>query len=244
MRHPVNFRRPAAIRRKGGGFTLVELMVTVVIVVVLAGLAVVVSRRALAKAAQAKAVSSLRQVASANVGYSTENQGNINTMRWLGDPKEGRPYVGNSFWGRLQPYLFAGATTTNQKQLQGQIRQSLDQLFSTPDADTMKKTVLDGSRIYHDGSGLPVPIAFNSNLYQWNKDVKVTQFGDASNVIYAAYGFGMFDEQDGQTFTERPTDGSKPDNNLYYLDNGKALVAFLDGRIEFLAAPMPSRRFE
>lgn len=237
---PIHRRRQTHRR----GFTLVELMVTIVIIVVLASLAFVISRKALSNAAQTKAVNSMRQVAQANAAYSTENLGNINTLRWVGDPKEGKPYVGNSFWGRLQPYLFTGSATNNQGRLKTQINQELDRLFNTPDADKMRKTVLDGSAIYHDGSALPVPIAFNSNLYKWNKDVKVTQFGDPGNVLYAAYGFGVFDEADGQAYVERPKDGSKPQNNLYYMDNRKAIVSFLDGRVEMISPPMPTRRFE
>ena len=199
-------------RSHAPGFTLVELRVTIMIVVVLASLAFVISRRALGKAAQTKAVNSMRQVAQANAGYSAEKLGNINILRWVGDPKDGRPYVGNSFWSRFQPYLFTGAATNNQGKLKSRINQELDQLFATPDADSMRKTVLDGSKIYHDGSGLAVPIAFNSKLYQRNKEVKVTQFGDAANVLCVAYGFGLFDEADGQEYVERPTDGSKPQN--------------------------------
>lgn len=197
-------------RSHAPGFTLVELMVTILIVLV--SLAFVIPRRSLGKAAQTKTVNSMRQVAQTNAEYSTENLGNINTLRWVGDPKDGRPYVGNSYWGRFQPDLFTGVATNNQGTLKSGINQELDQLFATPDADSMRKTVLDGSTIYHDGSGLAVPIAFNSRLYQRNKEVKVTQFGDAANVLYVAHGFGLFDEADGQEYVERPTDGSTPQN--------------------------------
>jgi prepilin-type processing-associated H-X9-DG protein len=108
----------------------------------------------------------------------------------------------------------------------------------------MRKTILNGSKIYHDGSGLPVPIAFNSNLYPSRTVVKVTTFNDPAQILYAAYGYEMFDEVDGKTYVPRPTDNSVPANNLYYLENRNVIAAFLDGHVESLMAPIPDRKFK
>lgn len=228
------------------GFTLIELLISITIILVLAALTMVVTGKLRASAYRANAMSSLRQVAAMNVAYSTENLGDINTMRYVGDPKEGGggAWVKNSFWGRLQPYLFPDVSETNQNRLKKELNARLDQLFSTPDADTMVNTVLNGSRIYHDGSGLPVPYAFNKNLNKWGEFLKVSSFSDPSQVLYAVYGFGLFDEADGKAYVERPTDNSKPENNIYYLDDRKAIAAFLDGHIESVTAPIPDRRFK
>ena len=218
-------------------------MVTIVIVAALAAITLAVTGKMRKKAAKVTAINALRDVASANAGYSTENFGNINTLKWAGDPEEGRPFVGNSFWGRFQEFLFVGATATNQKKLKEQINQGLDQMFNTSDADTMTGTAFKGTKVYHDSSGLPVPIGFNSKLYQWGNFVKLSQLKDPGNTIYAAYGFGMFDQADGQSYVEMRTDGSKPDCNIHYFDDKKALVAYLDGRVEFVSPPMPDRKF-
>ena len=240
-------------RREFRGFTLVELLVVIVIIVLLAALVFAVGSKAIDRARQAKAVSALKQVGSGCLAYSQENSNNINTVRDAEDPREGGngQTVENSFWGRLRPYLFAGATSEDQATLRIQINQVLDQIFSTPDADTMKKTILSGSKIYHDGSELPVPIAFNEMVYEapekddqgMPKDAKITMFRDSANVIHAGYGYGLFDKDDGKRYVERPTNGSTPDNNIYYLDNKSGIFLFLDGRVETLRTPIDERRF-
>ena len=228
------------------GFTLVELLVTITIIAVLATLITVMTIKIRASAYRANAMSSLRQIAAFNVAYSTETNGDINTLRYGGDPKEGGggAWVKNTYWGRLQPYLFPDASATDQSLLKNQLDQRLDQLFGSPDADTMSKTSLSGSRIYHDTSGLSVPLAFNSNLVPWGRFVKVNSFNDPAQILYAAYGFGLFDETDGQTYVPRPTNGSTPSNNLYYLEDQKVIAAFLDGHVESLSAPIADRKFK
>ena len=190
----------------------------------------------------------MRQVATANVAYSMENQSKVNTLKWVGDPQEGGRggtggYVSNSYWGRLTPYLFSDLKTGNQSALARNIKLRLNGIFSSSNCDKMTGTVLEGSPIYHDGSTLPVPFAFNSQLYTWNNWERVNKATDAAQVMYITYGFGVFNEEDGQTAPPMPPAGSRPPNNIYWVDNGKAMVSFLDGHVEFLSAPIPTRRF-
>lgn len=239
--------KPIPVRRKRrAGFTLVEVIVVITIIIVMAGLILVVVRNIRKKAYQANALASLRQVAAISTAYSTENNGDINTLRWIGDPKEGGggSWVKNSYWGRFQPYLFPEVSLTDQKKLKDELDRRLDGLFNTRDSDTMAGTVLQGAKIYHDGSGLPVPLGFNNNLHKWGEFLKVSKFSDPSSVIYATYGYGFFNEEDGQTYMQMPEDKSIPKNNIYYLSDHKALAAFLDGHIETVAPPIPGRRFE
>lgn len=228
------------------GFTLVELLVVITIIVLLATVVVFMTRKIRDKAFQANALSTLRQVAAYNVAYSTENNGDINTLRDGNDPKEGGggAWVKNTYWGRLQPYLFADVTTNDQKQLNKELHLRLDQLFSSPDADKMTNTVISGSRVYHDTSGLPVPFGFNRNLYKWGQFLKASSFGDPSQVLYSTYGFYFFNEEDGKKYEPRPIEGAAVKNNIYYLENQSALASFLDGHVEAIQAPIPERRFK
>lgn len=234
-------RKPNRVR----GFTLVELLITITIIIVLAALVLTVSRKMKNMAAKAIALSSLRQIAVFNTAYSTENDGDINTMRFGGDPKEGggAVWVQNTFWGRLQPYLFPDAQTTNQSQLGKNLKQRMAQLFNTPNVDKMTNTVINGARIYHDTSGLAVPIAFNTNLVPWGKFVKTSSL-DGSQILWATYGFGLFTEAHGKTYVPKPTDGTSGKSNIYFLDDRTAIAAFVDGHMEPVQAPIPSRRFK
>lgn len=234
------------------GFTLVELLVVITIIAVMAALIVAVTRKIRSRAYQANAMSSLRQVAAFSAAYSAENNGDINTMRYVGSAKEGVPnWVKNTFWGRLQPYLFPELTSSD-AMLRKEIKLRLDGLFKTntdagnnadPNGTPMPGTVLSGSRPYRDGTGLAIPFAFNDNLAPWSQFAKVSSFGDPSQILYAVYGFGHFNESHGAKYAERPTNNTKPSNNIYYLDDRKALAAFLDGHVESVSAPIPPRRF-
>ncbi len=235
-----------ADRNRGNGFTLVEMLVVIVIIAALAAIVTTVVYKIKARAYQATALSTLRQVGAFHMAYAAENAGDINTLRWVGDPKEGGPnkWASNSFWGRFQPYLLSESPSNDQKKLKTQLSQAIDTLLNTSDADTMVHSVIEKSKIYHDGSGLPVPLAFNQNLHKWNKFMKISEFGDSSRILYATYGFGFFSSKDGEAYKARPEDQSKPENKIYYLDDGKALAIYLDGHVGTRAAPMPAYLFE
>jgi len=106
------------------GFTLIELMVSIVIVLVLAGLVWGMARRGVATAQMAESISNLRQLASANAGYLSDHRTYApatdlrNLKRWHGarsshrkpfDPEDGylSPYLGGSRQVGLCPRLAA-----------------------------------------------------------------------------------------------------------------------------------------
>jgi prepilin-type N-terminal cleavage/methylation domain-containing protein len=236
------------------GFTLVELLVVIAIISVLAVLAASISLKIRAKAQRATATSALRQVAIANVGYSVENFGNINTVRYPSDPVEGDTVddpddgiVSNSFWGRSQPYLFSGMNWTNEAELGTALKLQLADFFGSTDVDNMTKTIVGKTPIFKDGSGLPVPFSFNAAMFPSGEFVKVSTFGDPAQVLWATYGFaggGGFVEADGQAYVELPAAGSTPSVKIYYFENQRALGVFLDGHVEEITAPISERRFE
>lgn len=240
---PTRIATPSSIPNRHRGFTLVELLVVITIIGVLAALTMAVTQNLRGKAYLANSMSSMRQVAAMNVAYYTENNGDINTLRFGGDPKEGggSVWVKNTYWGRLQPYLFPDVTTNNQGQLKKELDTRLDGLFNTKDAGKMVNTALAGSRIYHDTSGLPVPFAFNSVLAPWGKFVKASSVQDPTQLLYFTYGFGMFNKTDGQAYEPMPPAGSPVGSNIYFLKDKKALGVFLDGHVESLSPQIPDR---
>ena len=257
MKNPlIKISCPQRNLKHSKGFTLVELLVVISIIAALAALLFSLIGKMREKAYQVNALSSIRQVGVGCVAFSAENNGDINVLKWsspVKDPAEGdilnnntKFHVNNSFWGRLQPYLFADApvtTTLGEQALLGkQIKLTLDRMFNTPDADFMSKTILNKASIAKDGSTLPVPLSFNNNLNAWGTFLKVSSFSDASRVIYATYGYGSFSETDGQAYVAIPlSPARKP---IYYLSDRKALMIFLDGHAEFVSAPMPARMFK
>lgn len=81
------------------GFTLVELLVTIIIV--LAAMVFVVTGKIRANAQQANAVSALRQIGIANVGCYTENNGAINVIRDSGQ----RLFAAAAAWRQTENHL-------------------------------------------------------------------------------------------------------------------------------------------
>jgi len=232
--------------RPRSGFTIVELLVVVAIIVVLAALSIAVTLKALERSRIAGAVQAMRQISVAHIAFTQDEMGAINTLRDIADTEEGGSgaEVANSFWGRFVPYLFDDVEIEDQPRLRNHIHRSLDKLFQTTDVADMAKTVLTGSKIFTDGSELPVPLAFNTNLYVPNEWVTINQLSDPGTIIYATLGYEFFDEDDGREYVKRPRDGSDPTNNIYYLDNRKALVIFADGRVGYVDPPFMDTNFE
>ncbi len=81
-------------------------------------------------------------------------------------------------------------------------------------------------------------------LVENNWDINILRYGppigtDPSQILYMTLGYDRFDENAGKAYAPLPTDGTpKP---IYYLENQNALGSFIDGHVEVLKAPIPSR---
>lgn len=74
---------PATLRRPNPrGFTLVELLVTIVIIVVLGGIAFVAYRSAMKRADTAQTLAKMKSVGASVVALSTENNGRVPQIYW------------------------------------------------------------------------------------------------------------------------------------------------------------------
>lgn len=232
------------------GFTLVELLVTITIIIVLAGLVFVSTGKIRASAQQANAVASLRQVGIANAAYSAENSGSINVIR---DPGEwgsgfegpGSTFASNSFVGRMQPYLFTGLESNTEKNLGMKTESLMGTLFNTTKIESMAGTPFSGVPVYADGSGISNPIAVNIKLRPaWRQPpLKASSFSDPSGTLYLAMGRYYFDQPQISAYTPLPLPGDRK-RAVYYLPNRKGIFGFLDGHVELLSPPIPLRFLE
>jgi prepilin-type processing-associated H-X9-DG protein len=221
------------------GFTLVEILVSTTIIIVLAALSFLAMKQVREKARLVNAMSSLRQVASFQVAYAIENQGDINTS---GGSEVG-PAGQKHFWGRFQPYFLPATEASGGPTQKMEIIRALNPLLNTTDADTMANTALSGPKIFHDSRGLPVPYSFNKNMYHAKELKKTSLFDDPSRVIYKVYGRFNFSEADGGAYVPRPMDGSIPVNRIFYLSDRKAMAAFLDGHAESISPPFSKNHY-
>jgi prepilin-type N-terminal cleavage/methylation domain-containing protein len=254
---------PKSLRHRARhAFTLIELLIVVSIIGVLAALILAGMQRVRKSAAETRAVSALKTITQASLNFSAENNGIPAVIRWEKDPTlplmpaPYRGYVLSSFWACTQPYLFPdiGVTPANSNAFAIAIRNRLPKLFGMPPESFTKKPTRFGKGSPFDGavlmggdwSGIPNPIAFNKNLAPWKDPAEfalLQTVNRPAGTIFAAYGSGHFEASDGETYVPTPTDGSKPDSQIYYLPSKRAIVSFLDGRVDSLTPPIDPKMF-
>lgn len=229
------------------GFTLIELLIVITIIAVLVVITIFASRKFLDKARQTKALNSIRQVAVANMSYSTENNGVINVLRVVGDPLEGRGglNVADSYWGRLVPHMYPDINIANQAQLQQELKRRLDAFFGSPDTNTMADTFQRKIPIRQDGSGLPVPFAFSTYIAIDGQTSLTSTIADPAQTAYMTFGWFRFNETEMAAYTPSSTTApGATDRRVDFFHDQKASVLFVDGHVERVSPPMPVRRFE
>jgi prepilin-type N-terminal cleavage/methylation domain-containing protein len=247
-----SIRSAASPRSLLSGFTLVELLIVIAIIAVLALLVFGLSSKMVQKARKVASINGMRQVAVGTLSYSSENNGSLNRVIFTGEntilfepiPGLGDRWVSNTFWGRLQPYLFPDLKASNQSQLGADIRERVAQMLSTKNLNTMQGTPFQDSRIYTDTSGIRLPFAFNTSVSQWNKLSKLQSFDDTARVVYFSYGFSTFNESDAQVAVPPPIKNPSAESNIFWFPDGTAAFTFLDGHLEVLSPPLKAERFK
>lgn len=233
--------------RTSGGFTLVELLIVIAILMALAVLVVIMASKAKTKALETKAATVVRQAAMASITYMTENNGGIPRVIDQGEGQlwTGATWVSDSYWGRLQPYLYADIATSNQTELSTQIKQRLLDFFGTTDLKTMKGTYIQDCKIAGDKGGIAIPFGFNKYVCQpWNKLARVQSFSNPGQTVYFTYGWWQFDESDGKVFAKLPNSNPSGSTNIYWFQNRTAPMIFLDGHLEMVTMPIADRRYK
>ena len=227
---------------KRRGFTLVELLIVIAIISVLTVISMAVVRSARDKANTAKALKSLNQAALLGANYALDNNGDINTYRDSEKPADNGSTLSASYWGRTQPFFLPQASVDNDSTFKNELSNAIASLMGTKDIKTMSGTAIFQSKIKMDQVGLPIPFAFNRNLYDADSFVKTSRINDMAQTIYMTLGYEFFDFKDAQTYVKRPTKDTVPSNHIYYMPDQTMLAAYLDGHCETLKAPIAARK--
>lgn len=224
------------------GFTLVELLVVITIIITLAALVVVMTGKIKQKAYQARALSPLNQTSMACMAYSLENNGEIMTVNFQGSPRMKGKWVTGTFWGEIAPNLFSDLALKDDTASSKALNRAVTSFFGTKDR-LMKGTFQGESHGAIADTCCFVPFAFNTNVTDWNKYLKVSQFNDPSKTLYMTYGWASFAKKDGDKYSPLPKTKAERTNNIDWFQNGTAAFVFLDGHVEILSAPVAERLY-
>lgn len=223
-----------------GGYTLVELLITIVIIAIVAVLSFAAFGRVREKARAVTALAALKRVGSLQQQYAAENSGAINTITTADATQPAR-----HFWGRFQSYFAGDYPGGWNAEINIKYKLAINQLLGTSNASTMAGTAFSSTKIYHDNRGLPVPFTFNNTegkMVDWSgiAPKRLTAFPAPAQTLYMCFGWGTFSVAEGSTHADFPTDRATVPagaQKIYALPNKKVLGCFLDGRAEFLDRP-------
>jgi prepilin-type N-terminal cleavage/methylation domain-containing protein len=209
------------------GFTLIELLVVIAIIAILASILVPVVGTARRSAFKTSDLSNIRQAGLARVSYGLDNDGEIVSFDWncrfQGYIYQVIPYLG----GSSDPTWNEAMTTLR----------------------SLRSLGVSKSLLYNQGApswALPQwSVTWTPGSSWENVDPEyVNEYlvGNPSREIYAALGFGVFNETSGQD-PDFTLPGSIPngllDQHIYFPYDGQTVVCMFDGHAEAMEAPIP-----
>lgn len=213
-----------------GGFTLVELLVTVAILIVLMALAFVATGRARAAADMTVSINRIRAYGQANVTYAGEHNGRfVSNAQW---DEESR-FVGS--WDRnpeFLSYIVGDAAYQDRDPATGKIADTLPEALLDPVTYRAKQNLYDrvAASYGYVIEGVDPP-GWNQKGMDKHRTVHDVQFPARSAAFMTAkdwnakYG-GRF------LWRDNPTEGKLPTGDIAYRHGGKCLVVFFDGHTE------------
>jgi prepilin-type N-terminal cleavage/methylation domain-containing protein len=221
------------------GFTLTELLVVIAIVAVLATLSFLGVKRGIAFAKASTAVSNLRQIAMANLVYSTDNGGRIvglgNGIDWKGENTRGMGIM-----GRLYPYISGSSQLPTWDDLHRTYAPLRDgnvpvAISSPPTPGTYQKTWASN----HLFAEYPGP----NTQGRLVEAKRMQKFDSPDRIIYVISGSNFVNAQMAVDKSLLPLPKTER-NGIYYSYSGKAPAAFLDGHGELLSFPINPKLFD
>ncbi len=212
-------------RRRWAGFTLIELLVVIAIIAVLASLLVPAVQKGIRAAYRVDDTSNIRSATQAMMNYSFDHDDEIVAWDWNAR-FQGYIYQVIPYLGGPESPTWSEALTTLQK--------------------FRSKAVVDRSLLYVSGApgwSLPRYATATTRVDKRNPNyMRLSEIKNPNRQIYAALGFGVFDETSGQdpAFTlpdSRPA-GAR-DLHIYFPYDGKGPAGFFDGHVEVIEPVIP-----
>lgn len=209
------------------GFTLVELMVSIVIVVVLAAIVFVVANRVKNSSKTAASVNNLRQIGTAAQMVASEFHSVLPVTTW-NNPDRGRSLM--YWWDPVAEKLYDQSSATG-----GRVHPWLDGLFRDPGSPAGRRFETDEFRpAKWDEIGY---VVWSPNQKGWDRQIRGTRLADLSNASMQPY--LTTGSMETGAYAAVTDEGLFKDKVLPYASwhNDRTIVLYCDGRVGTVSQP-------